>query len=163
MGFPLSYAKKYYIKNYSSTTSWSPFPDKGRLFITSTPQNAATERLPCVKGAVAERLRDCFHYIHSFTTPPSRLRRATSPCTGEAFYYFDTEIWVYYKFMDCSKLYFIFSHRKLTISLPLSREQLRLRSVSSLLCKRRGGPTLRTLDRRGFVYFVGTGVLDCPL
>ena len=25
-------------KNYSSTTSRSPFPDKGRLFITSTPQ-----------------------------------------------------------------------------------------------------------------------------
>ena len=40
------------------------------------------QRLPCVKGAVCvSRLRDCSFLA---TTLPSRLRRATSPYTGEA-------------------------------------------------------------------------------
>ena len=38
------------------------------------------QRPPCAKGAPAERVGDCA----VLTTPPSWLRHATSPCTGEA-------------------------------------------------------------------------------
>ncbi len=50
-------------------------------------------RLPCAKGAPAERVRDCFYYHFAgsfnrqyvYTIPPTRLRRATSLYTREAF------------------------------------------------------------------------------
>ena len=42
-------------------------------------------RLPCVKGAVAERLRDCVSMKYSFTIPPSfSCENATSLYTREA-------------------------------------------------------------------------------
>ena len=44
------------------------------------------QRLPCVKGAVAERLRDCVSMKYSFTIPPSfSCENATSLYTREAF------------------------------------------------------------------------------
>ena len=56
----------------ATTLRHLPFLAKGRLNLC---------RLPCVKGAVCvSRLRDCL----SFTTPPPRFHRDTSPYTGEA-------------------------------------------------------------------------------
>ena len=43
--------------------------------------------LPCVKGAVAKRLRDCFGSKSNFYNPSVTLTRATSLYTREAFFY----------------------------------------------------------------------------
>ncbi len=48
-------------------------------------QVCKNKRLPCVKGAVAKRLRDCFSVNLIFYNPSVTASRATSLYTREAF------------------------------------------------------------------------------